>query len=66
MHYWEDLQLVHEIRCYGYVHAKCEMSLRTLILAVWMVLKDTKLLTLTCPLVVIIFIIYCDDLQADG
>ena len=34
---WADLQSVHGFDCYGNIRAKCEMSARTLVLAVWLV-----------------------------
>ena len=37
VHYWADLQSVHRFGCYGNIRAKCEMSARTLVLAVWLV-----------------------------
>ena len=34
VHYWADLQSVYGFRCYGNTRAYCEMSARTLVLAV--------------------------------
>ena len=39
VHYWVDLQLVHEFGCYGNICALCEMSARMLVLttSIWLV-----------------------------